>query len=158
MSNAIHKITPWPGNALHITVPLWGESTGRFPHKESVMRDFGAFLSLAWTRCWTNSPVFMIWKVWVLILTWWRHQMPHFPRCWPFVRWIHRSPVNTPHKGQWRGALIFSLICLNKRLSKQSWGWWFKKLSCPLWRLCNGAFRVLKEHSKTYSAHYYFIT
>ena len=29
----------------------------------------------------------------------------------PFVRWIHRSPVSSPHKGQWRGALIFSLIC-----------------------------------------------
>ena len=35
----------------------------------------------------------------------------HFPRYWPFVRGIHRSPVNSPHKGQWRGALIFSLIC-----------------------------------------------
>ena len=31
----------------------------------------------------------------------------HFPRCWPFVSGIHRSPVNSPHKGQWRGALIF---------------------------------------------------
>ena len=28
-----------------------------------------------------------------------------------FVRGIHRWPVNSPHKGQWRGALIFSLIC-----------------------------------------------
>ena len=36
----------------------------------------------------------------------------HFPRYWPFVRGIHRSPVNSPHKGQWRGALIFSLICV----------------------------------------------
>ena len=35
----------------------------------------------------------------------------HFPRYWPFVRGIHRSPVNSPHKGQWRGALIFSLTC-----------------------------------------------
>ena len=35
----------------------------------------------------------------------------HFPRYWPFVRGIHRSPVNSPHKGQWRGALMFSLIC-----------------------------------------------
>ena len=34
-----------------------------------------------------------------------------FPRYWPFVRGIHRSPVNSPHKGQWRGALVFSLIC-----------------------------------------------
>ena len=35
----------------------------------------------------------------------------HFPRYWPLVRGINRSPVNYPHKGQWRGALIFSLIC-----------------------------------------------
>ena len=34
----------------------------------------------------------------------------HFPRYWPFVRGIHRSPVNSPHKGQWSGALMFSLI------------------------------------------------
>ena len=35
----------------------------------------------------------------------------HCPRYWPFVRGIHRSPVNSPHKGQWRGVLMFSLIC-----------------------------------------------
>ena len=34
----------------------------------------------------------------------------HFPRYWPFVRGIHRFQVNYPHKGQWRGALMFSLI------------------------------------------------
>ena len=36
----------------------------------------------------------------------------HFPRYWPFVRGIHRSPVNSPYKGQWCGALTFSLICV----------------------------------------------
>ena len=35
----------------------------------------------------------------------------HFPRCWPFVRGIHQWPVNSPHKCQWRGALMFSFIC-----------------------------------------------
>ena len=35
----------------------------------------------------------------------------HFPRNWPFVRGIHRPPVNSPHKGQWRGALMITLIC-----------------------------------------------
>ena len=34
-----------------------------------------------------------------------------FPRYWPFVRGIHGQPVNSPHKGQWHGALMFSLIC-----------------------------------------------
>ena len=39
----------------------------------------------------------------------------HFLRYLLFVRVIHRSPVNSPHKGQYRRALIFSLICaLNK--------------------------------------------
>ena len=34
----------------------------------------------------------------------------HFPRYWPFVRGIYRSLVNSPHKGQGRGALMFSLV------------------------------------------------
>ena len=36
----------------------------------------------------------------------------NFPRYWRFVRGIHRSPMISPHKGQWRGALMFSLICV----------------------------------------------
>ena len=39
-----------------------------------------------------------------------------FPRYWPFVRGIHRWPVNSPHNGQWRGALMFSLICAWKKV------------------------------------------
>ena len=35
----------------------------------------------------------------------------YFPRYWPFLRGINRSPVNSPHKDQWRGALMLSLIC-----------------------------------------------
>ena len=63
----------------------------------------------------------------------------HFPRYWPFVRGIHWSPVNSPHKDQWRGALMFSLIYgLNKQLNKQSWGRWFDMPTCSLWCHCNG--------------------
>ena len=70
--------------------------------------------------------------------TWWRHQMETFPRYWPFVRGIQRWPVNSPHKGQWRGALMFFFdLRLNKRLSKQSQGWWCETPSCSLWRRCN---------------------
>ena len=35
----------------------------------------------------------------------------HFLRYWSYVRGFHRSPLNSPLKGQWRGALVFSLIC-----------------------------------------------
>ena len=31
------------------------------------------------------------------------------PRYWPYVWGIHRSPVNSPHKGQWHGTLMSSL-------------------------------------------------
>ena len=34
----------------------------------------------------------------------------HFQRYWPFVRGIHQPPMNSPHKGQWRRAFMFSLI------------------------------------------------
>ena len=48
----------------------------------------------------------------------------YFPCHWPFVRGIHRSPVNSPHKGQWRGALMFSLICtwINCRVNNHEAG------------------------------------
>ena len=38
---------------------------------------------------------------------------------------------------QWpvtRGIDVFFDLRLNERLGKQSWGWWFETLSCPLWR------------------------
>ena len=31
----------------------------------------------------------------------------HFPCYCPFVQGIHRSPMHSPHKGQWCGALMF---------------------------------------------------
>ena len=40
------------------------------------------------------------------VITW-----KHFPHYWPFVREIHWSTVNSPHKGQWRGVLTITLIC-----------------------------------------------
>ena len=50
----------------------------------------------------------------------------HFPRYWPFVWGIHRSPVNSPHKGQWRGALMFSVICarINGWVNNREAGGW----------------------------------
>ena len=60
------------------------------------MRSFLIFLGLYWWAIYIHDDVIK-WK--------------HFPRYWPFMRGIHRSPVNSPYKGQWRGALMFTLIC-----------------------------------------------
>ena len=56
----------------------------------------------------------------------------HFPRNWPFVQGIHRSQIPVT-----RSFDAFFDLCLNIRLSKQSWGWRFETLSRSLWRHCN---------------------
>ena len=64
-----------------------------------------------------------------------------FPRYLPFVRGIHRWPVNSPHK--WpvtRSFDVFFDLRPNKRLSKQSWGWCFETPSRPLWLHCKGSY------------------
>ena len=56
----------------------------------------------------------------------------HFPRYWPFVRGIPGEfPTQRPVT---RSFDFFFDLRLNKRLSKQSWGWWFETLSRPLRR------------------------
>ena len=63
----------------------------------------------------------------------------HFPRYWPFARRIPRSPV-TELPAQRPVTRSFDVLfdpCLNKRLGKQSWDWWFETPSRPLWRHCN---------------------
>ena len=61
----------------------------------------------AWLERNTNVAVHTFPKAHDDVIKW-----NNFPRYWPFVRGIHRSPVNSPHKGQWRGPLMFSLICV----------------------------------------------
>ena len=59
------------------------------------------------TSHYQNHWWLFFWRIHDDVIKW-----THFPRYWPFVRGIHRSPVNSPHKGQRRGALMFSLICV----------------------------------------------
>ena len=64
--------------------------------------------------------------------TWWRHQMETFSALLAFFGGNSPfSSVNFPHKGQWLGTLVFTLM--NKQLSKQSRRQWFKTPSRPLW-------------------------
>ena len=85
--------------------------------------------------------------------SWWRHQMEIFSRYWSFVRRIHRSPVNSPHKGQWRGALMFTLICTRINGWVNNRVWWFKTPSRPLWRHRNVIPCLLIPWSLTYPVH-----
>ena len=44
----------------------------------------------------------------------------HFPRYWHFVRGIHRSPMDSPHRDQWRRALMSSLISAPEQTVEQA--------------------------------------
>ena len=54
-------------------------------------------------------------------ISWWRHQMETFSALLAICAGNSPVPVNSPHKGQWRGALMFTLIwvsingCVNNR-------------------------------------------
>ena len=43
---------------------------------------------------------------------WWRHQMEAFSALLAICAGYSPVPVNSPHRGQRRGALMFSLICV----------------------------------------------
>ena len=53
----------------------------------------------------------------ILEVPWWLNQMETFSTG-PFLRGTRLSPVDSPYKGQLRGALMFFYLRLNKRLSK----------------------------------------
>ena len=75
----------------------------------------------------------------IQIMLWWRHQMEAFSAL--LAIFAGNSPVNGEFPAQrpvTRSFDVFFDLRLNKRLSKQSWGWWFETLSRPLWRHCNG--------------------
>ena len=113
---------------------------GEFPAQRPVTRSIDVFFELRLNKqlnkqpwgSWFETPQWSLWRhcnvypcpyimtvgpdlsqdLWHItihddVIKW-----KHFPRYWSFVRGIRRSPVNSPHKSQWRGALIFSLICV----------------------------------------------
>ena len=89
----------------------------------------------------------------VHLATWWRHQMETFSALLALC--AGNSPVSGEFPSQrpvTRSFDVFFDLRLNKRLSKQSWGWWFETPSCSLWRNCNethGRFRVQWRAGRT---------
>ena len=84
------------------------DTLGPLQYEDTVFPIYG-FLYLIISYLYNENPP--TWEETVCILHDDVIKWKHFPRNWPFVWGIHRSPVNSPHKDQWRGALMFSLIC-----------------------------------------------
>ena len=72
------------------------------------------------------------------VLSWWRHQVETFSALLALC--AGKSPVTGDFPAQRPVTQTFHVffdLCLNKRLSKQLWGWWFEAPSRSLWRHCN---------------------
>ena len=73
--------------------------------------------------------------------SWWRHQMETFSASLAIC--VGNSPVIGEFPAQrpvTRSLDVFFDLRLNKRLSEQSWGWWFETSVRPLWRHSKGSF------------------
>ena len=72
------------------------------------------------------------------LFPWWRHQIKIFSAL------LALCAGNSPVTGEFpaerpvtRGFYVFFVLRLDKRLSKQWWGWWYETVSRPLWRHSN---------------------
>ena len=70
-------------------------------------------------------------------MSWWRDQWKYFPRNWPLDGEFTGPGEFPTQMPVMRSFDVFFDLRLNKRLSKQPWGWWFETPSWSLWRQCN---------------------
>ena len=117
--------------------------------------DVGWFVRSLWTRCLAQfrRTARSFRCTLVLYNAWWRHQME------TFSAWLAICAGNSPVPGEFpaqrpvtRSFDVFFDLRLNKRLSKQPWGWWFETPAWSLWRHRNGTRNSINAIlNKTYS-------
>ena len=90
---------------------------------------------------------------------WWRHQMETFSALLALC--VGNSPVSGEFLAQrpvTRSFDVFFDLRLNKRFSKQWWGWWFETLPRPLWRHSNIFNDSTGKHIIRYGSKIFFST
>ena len=99
-----------------------GDTRGRFNIESIPKQEKTYFSNITWVQIsWWNTW-FILWFHNIMFahfsqrdsfssMTWWRHQMVTFSALLALCARNSPSPLNSQHKGQWRGALMFSLIC-----------------------------------------------
>ena len=121
-----------PVNSPH----KWPVTRKMFPFDDVIMRQWitiSAIINMYVLKCCHDDVI--KWK--------------HFPRYWPFVRGIHRPPVNLlAQRTVTRSFAVFFDLRLNKLLSEQSRSWWLAILSRPLWRHCNVRVTIVKQSER----------
>ena len=113
----IKSMPRWSYSQL-LVVPLKSYLSNSIPQLPITIVMIGSWWYLIYQiKCYKNISESKLWlwkcesKIQILNLHKVVIKWGHFSRCWPFVWGFHRSPVNSPYKGQWHGTLVFSLIC-----------------------------------------------
>ena len=115
------------GNPLVISV---------FPHKGPIMRKEFLYRDVIMHACTITWSCAM--KATGYIQSWWRNQMETFSALLAICAGNSPVPGEFPtQRPVTRSFDVFFDLRLNKRLSKQWWGWWFETPSHPLWRHCH---------------------
>ena len=90
-------------------------------------------------RLWSSDSCIYTIRETITIAAWWRHQMETFSALLAICAGNLPVPGEFPaQRPVTRSFDVFFDLRPNKRLRKQSWGWWFETLSRPLWRHRNG--------------------
>ena len=122
LTNANASLSPHAirnSNAASVPSASFLRKQSCFKYFDGLEQNWGNFSNaVTGVLCWAIDSFSISFRfVWfcftlndAISVTWWRHQIETFSMLWPFVRGIHWSPVNSPHKSQWRGALMFSFI------------------------------------------------
>ena len=155
-------MTSWRENTLHNTGTLWGKPCSlvdyllKGPVTWSFDVSFANLLNKQLSYRWFETPwpsceatlictdrrgytllSYNMFNVLWCFQSWFGHddviKWKHFPCYWPFVRPFTGSGEFPAQRPVTRSFDVFFDLCLNKRLRKQSWGWWFETLSRPLW-------------------------
>ena len=111
------------------TLSRWGKHHFCCHHLHTAYDYFYIEAETAWVPfCKWRSP-------------WWHHQMGTFSALLTICAGNSPVPGEFPtQRPVTRSFGVFFDLRLNKRLSKQPWGWWFETQSLSLWRHCNGLF------------------
>ena len=120
-----HTINISKFELVWVCIKQWVSSFNLHVHERRVWKGLVNFTLVRFAKLRSINP-------------WWRHQMETFSALLAIC--AGNSPVPGEFPAQrpvTRSFDVFFDLCLNKWLSKQSWGWWFETLSCPLWRHCN---------------------
>ena len=145
---------------------LWYETSRRSCHVTVLVLNSNLLLTFIWKQicdicaqytflhkmytyqsqpCKITHKTLNQWYQGITIWPWWRHQMEAFSAL------LAHCVVTGEFPAQRLVTRSFNIFFdLNKRLGKQSWGWWFETPSRSLWRHCNVIYFTVLLWSTSY--------